>query len=235
MANMSNAFGNITFESTSLEYLTVFVHYFHKVKSKEFYETTLDCIYGTNFEDDREWIEENTAKSVLNKNTVYSFACDFFGLGRYCFRNNLDFFFNLEKYEAEINDLTGFKYQDMIKSITIMLDYVDEEPASELLAEVSALLIPEVKITNGQETYSTQIVSLEITNHAYTAENLQYFDCYEEACSLNYLLTHTDNYFKNNEREAIRALAEALIKNPTEGEKVFTSFDELYHYFDLDI
>lgn len=235
MANMSNTYGKIKFESTSLKYLAVFVHYFQKVKSKEYYEIFLDCIYGTNFEDDREWIEKNTEKTVSNGSTVYSFACDFTGCGRYCFRNNLDYFFNLEEYEAEINDLTDSKYQDMIKSITIIIDYVDEEPASELLAEVSALLIPEVKITDGKETYSTQIINLEITNHEYTAENLQYFDCYEEACSLNYLLTHTDSYFKNNEREAIRALAEALIKSPTEGEKVFTSFDELYHYFDLDI
>ena len=36
MANMSNTYGKIAFESTSLEYMTVFVHYFHKVKSKEY-------------------------------------------------------------------------------------------------------------------------------------------------------------------------------------------------------
>ena len=235
MANTSNTYGKITFESTSLEYLTVFVHYFQKVKSKEYYETFLDCIYGTNFEDDREWIEKNTAKSVLNENTVYSFVCDFTGCGRYCFQNNLDFFFNLEEYEAEINDLTGSKYDDAIQSMTITIDYVDEEPASEMLDEVSALLIPEIETIDGKETYFTKIVSFDITHHEYTAENLQYFDCYEEACSLNYLLTHTDSYFKNDEREAIRALTEALIKNPTEGGKIFTSLTELYDYFDLDI
>ena len=235
MANMSNAYGKITFESTSLEYLIVFVHYFHKVKSKEYYEIFLDCIYGTNFEDDREWIEKNSETTVLNGNTVYSFSTFFEGFGRYCFQNNLDFFFNLKKYETEINDLFGFKYQDMIKSMTIMLDYVDEEPASELLAEVSALLIPEVKITDGKETYYTKIVSLKITNHEYTAENLRHFNCYDEACSLNYLLKHTNDYFKDNEKEATKALAEALVKNPKEGERIFTSLDELYHYFDLPL
>lgn len=235
MANTSNTYGKITFESTSLEYLTVFVHYFQKVKSKEYYEIFLDCIYGTNFEDDREWIEKNTAKSVLNENTVYSFVCDFTECGRYCFQNSLDFFFNLEEYEAEINELTGSKYNDVIQSMIITIDYVDEEPASEMLDEVSALLIPEIETIDGKETYFTKIVSFDITHHEYTAENLRHFNYYDEACSLNYLLKHTNDYFKNNEKEATKALAEALVKNPKEGERVFTDFADLCNYFDLNL
>ena len=159
----------------------------------------------------------------------------FVGFGRYCFRNNLDLFFNLEEYEAEINELTGSKYDDVIQSMIITIDYVDEEPASEMLEEVSALLIPGIKITNKEEVRSTKIISLEVTSHEYTAENLRHFNYYDEACSLNYLLKHTNDYFKNNEKEATKALAEALVKNPKEGERVFTDFADLCNYFDLNL
>ena len=59
MANMSNAFGEITFESTSLEYLTVFVHYFQRVKSNEFFDTNLELIPGRSLVDDKAKIEKN--------------------------------------------------------------------------------------------------------------------------------------------------------------------------------
>lgn len=235
MANMSNAFGSITFESTSLDYLAIFVHYFQKVKSEEYYDMYLDCIIETEFKENRKWIEKNSEKTVSNGNTVYSFSDAFVGFGRYCFRNNLDFFFNLEEYEAEINELTGSKYDDVIQSMIITIDYVDEEPASEMLEEVSALLIPGIKITNREGIYSTKIISLEITSHEYTAENLRHFNYYDEACSLNYLLKHTNDYFKNNEKEATKALAEALVKNPKEGERIFTDFADLCNYFDLNL
>ena len=95
MANMSNAFGKITFESTSLEYLTVFVHYFHKIKSEEYYDISLDSIdennfgrdqvlakkqYGNDFEYDRNRIERYSEKTVLNDSTIYSFTDWFKGL-----------------------------------------------------------------------------------------------------------------------------------------------------------
>ena len=144
MANMSNASGTIKFESTSLEYLAIFVHYFQKVKLEEYYTISLDLI-GNDFEYDRNRIEKHSEKTVLNDSTIYSFSDFFNGFGKYCFRNNFDFFFNLEKYEAEINELTGSKYEDVIKSMTIRLKYTDEEPTSEMLEEVSAVLFPNME------------------------------------------------------------------------------------------
>ena len=235
MANMSNTYGKITFESTSLEYLTVFVHYFHKVKSKEFYETTLDCIYGTNFEDDPEWIKEHSRKTGLNDNVIYSFSDGFEGFGKYRFRNNFDFFFNLEKYEAEINELTGSKYEDVIKSMTIKLNYIDEEPAGEMLEEVSAVLVPRIKTILEKKVYSCEVTDCKVTNHEYTAKNLRHFNFYDEACSLHYLLEHIDNYFYENEEKAREILEEALLKNPKESETVFTDLEDLIQYFDLPL
>ena len=81
MANMSNAFGNIAFESTSLDYLAIFVHYFQKVQLENYYSVSLDLIdennfsrdqildkkqYGNDFEYDRNRIERYSEKTVLN-------------------------------------------------------------------------------------------------------------------------------------------------------------------------
>lgn len=60
MANMSNAFGNITFESTSLDYLAISVHYFQKVKLEEYYTISLDLIDENNFSRDQ----------ILDKKTI---------------------------------------------------------------------------------------------------------------------------------------------------------------------
>lgn len=193
MANMSNAFGNIAFESTSLDYLAIFVHYFQKVQLENYYSVSLDRIdennfgrdqvlakkqYGNDFEYDRNRIERYSEKTVLNDSTIYSFSDFFKGFGKYCFRNNFDFFFNLEKYEAEINGLTGSKYEDMIKSMTIKLKYIDEEPASEMLEEVSAVLVPNMEAIKEKRIGSCEVIECKVTSHDYTIENLQFYDCY---------------------------------------------------------
>lgn len=248
MANMSNAFGNITFESTSLDYLAIFVHYFQKVKLEEYYTISLDLIdennfsrdqildkkqYGNDFEYDRNRIEKHSEKTVSNNSTIYSFSDFFNGFGKYCFRNNFDFFFNLEKYEAEINELTGSKYEDVIKSMTIRLKYTDEEPASEMLEEVSAVLVPNMEAIKEKRIGSCEVIECKVTSHDYTIENLQFYDCYDEACSLNYLLKNADYFFDGNETNARRLLTKALDENPKEADEIFTGVEELLNHFNI--
>ena len=250
MANMSNASGTIKFESTSLEYLAIFVHYFQKVKLEEYYDISLDSIdennfgrqqklikkqYGNDFEYNKDYVKKYSRKTVLNNNTIYSFTDWFEGLGKYCFRNNFDFFFNLEKYETEINELTGSKYEDMIKSMTIKLKYIDEEPASEMLEEVSAVLVPNMEAIKEKRIGSCKVIECKVTSHDYTIENLQFYDYYDEACSLNYLLKNVDYYFDGNEEEAKKFLTEALNENPKDADTIFTSVEDLIKYFDLPL
>lgn len=248
MANMSNAFGNITFESTSLDYLAIFVHYFQKVKLEEYYDISLESIdennfgrqqklikkqYGNDFEYNKDYVKKYSRKTVLNNNTIYSFTDWFEGLGKYCFRNNFDFFFNLEKYETEINELTGSKYEDMIKSMTIKLKYIDEEPASEMLEEVSAVLVPNMEAIKEKRIGSCEVIECKVTSHDYTIENLQFYDCYDEACSLNYLLKNADYFFDGNETNARRLLTKALDENPKEADEIFTGVEELLNHFNI--
>lgn len=235
MANISNTYGHITFESTSLDYLAIFVHYFQKVKSEEYYETVLECVYGNDLELNQDWIKKHSKKTIFNDSVIYSFTDWFEGLGKYRFRNNFDFFFNLEKYEAEINELTGSKYEDVIKSITIKLDYVDDEPAGEMLEEVSAVLVPKIETINKKRICSCEVIDCKVTNHEYTAENLRHFNFCDEACSLRYLLEHIDNYFYENEEKARKILEDTLLKNPEESETVFTDLEDLIQYFDLPL
>lgn len=226
------------------------MHYFQKVKLEEYYNISLDSIdennfgrqqklikkqYGNDFEYNRDYVKKHSGKTVLNNNTIYSFTDWFEGLGKYCFRNNFDFFFNLEKYETEINELTGSKYEDMIKSMTIKLKYIDEEPASEMLEEVSAVLVPKIETFNEQRICSCEITECKVTNHDYTVENLQYYDCYDEACSLIYLLKNVDYYFDGNEEEAKKFLTEALNENPKDADTIFTSVKDLINHFDLPL
>ena len=184
MANMSNASGTIKFESTSLEYLAIFVHYFQKVKLEEYYTISLDLIdennfsrdqildkkqYGNDFEYNRDYVKKHSEKTVLNDSTIYSFSDFFNGFGKYCFRNNFDFFFNLEKYEAEINELTDSKYEDVIKSMTIKLKYTDEEPASEILEEVTAVLVPNMEAIKENRIGSCEVIECKVTSHDLTS------------------------------------------------------------------
>ena len=82
MANMSSAFENIAFESTSLDYLAIFVHYFQKVQLENYYSVSLDRIdennfsrdqildkkqYGNNFEYDRNRIERYSEKNCFKR------------------------------------------------------------------------------------------------------------------------------------------------------------------------
>lgn len=235
MANMSNAYGNITFESTSLDYLAIFVHYFQRVKSEEYYNMTLEWTRKYDFEYNKNQIKKFSKKTVSNNETIYSYWSIFYGFGKYCFRNNFDFFFNLEKYEVEINELTGSKYEDVIKSMTIKLDYIDEEPASEMLEEVSAVLVPKIETIHEKKVYSCEAVDCKVTNYDYTAENLRNFECCDEACSLSYILKYVDYYFEEYKEEAREILTDTLLKNPKEAETVFTSLNDLIRYFDLPL
>ena len=189
--------------------------------------------YENDFEYNRDYVKKHSEKTVLNDSTIYSFSDFFNGFGKYCFRNNFDFFFNLEKYETEINKLTGSKYEDMIKSMTIKLKYIDEEPASKMLEEVSAVLVPKIETFNEQRIGSCEVIECKVTNHDYTVENLQYYDCYDEACSLNYLLKNADYFFDGNETNARRLLTKALDENPKEADEIFTGVEELLNHFNI--
>ena len=235
MANMSNAFGEITFESTSLEYLTVFVHYFQRVKSNEFFDTNLELIPGRSLVDDKAKIEKNIKQSVLNKKlTIYSFSDNFGGTGRYCFRNNLKDFFNLEAYKEKINDLTNYKYDDLINSISIKLHYFDGNHKNEFIEEVNATLVPVSKRIDDKQIYSGVLTYCDITDHEYTVDNLHYLLDYDEPCSLKSLLKHVDYFFPNSEDRAKALLSRILTENPHDAEKAFPCVDDLIEYFDIE-
>ena len=235
MANMSNAYGNITFESTSLDYLAIFVHYFQRVKSNEFFDASLELIPGRSLVDDRAKIEKNIKQSVLNeKLTIYSFSDNFSGVGRYCFRNNLKDFFNLEAYKEKINELTNHKYDDLIDSITIKLHYFDCSCENEFIEEVNTTLVPVLERINSKQVYSGVLTYCDITDHEYTVDNLHYLLDYDEPCSLKSLLKHVDYFFPNSEDRAKALLSRILTENPHDAEKAFPDVDSLIEYFDIN-
>lgn len=235
MATTSNAYGTITFESTSIEYLAIFAHYFQKARSSEFFNTELELIPGRSLVDDKTKVEKNIKQSVLNeKLTIYSFSDNFSGVGRYCFRNNLKDFFNLEAYKEKINELTNHKYDDLIDSISIKLHYFDGNHKNEFIEEVNATLVPVLERINSKQVYSGVLTYCDITDHEYTVDNLHYLLDYDEPCSLKSLLKHVDYFFPNSEDRAKALLSRILTENPRDAEKAFPDIDSLIEYFDIE-
>lgn len=119
--------------------------------------------------------------------------------------------------------------------MTIKLKYIDKELASEMLEEVSAVLVPNMEAIKEKRIGSCKVIECKVTSHDYTIENLQFYNCYDKACSLNYLLKNVDYYFDGNEEETKKFLTEALNENPKDADTIFTSVEDLIKYFDLPL
>ena len=132
MANLSSAFGEITFKNKDITDLARFIYYFNKTNSIVEYSTYLKDTYDLSYDYDEMqiFVKEH---ALLNKALEYEIKLSFCGAGRWCYTENLEWFFNFEDYKNNIPN-----YTELMLGTKIDVHFIDEESGCNELYEYSA-------------------------------------------------------------------------------------------------
>lgn len=140
MANNSFVFGDISISASSLNDLAVFVYYFNKVNYPVEYYTSLNQLKDAKNFNDVLNIIKNNHHVVVNDDNIqrYKFNSSFDAAGRWSFKHNLEWFFDLKDYKNEIDTLSDNGYNKLIESIEIEVDYTENEGGCAFIDEANA-------------------------------------------------------------------------------------------------
>lgn len=195
MANLSSVYGKMTIQSanTSLYDLFVFTYYFQQLESSYAYPTnlsTIDRLY-----EDEVWehikqyaVQERDASNALQCNITFPFSAN----GRWSYQHNFKWFFDMKKYQDIIDKESHCGYDNLLKSITIKVSYTEEEAGVGFINESNATII--AKEIQPHE-FESDVVDYHEKAYAYTIENLRKICGYTEACSIQDMLQHPEEYF----------------------------------------
>ena len=111
MANLSSAFGEITFKNKDITDLARFIYYFNKTNSIVEYSTYLNDVCDLSYDEMQAFVKEH---AVLNETLEYEIKLHFFGTGRWCYTENLNWFFNFEDYKNNIPNYTELMLETKI-------------------------------------------------------------------------------------------------------------------------
>lgn len=229
MANNSFVFGDISISASSLNDLAVFVYYFNKVNYPVEYYTSLNQLKDAKNFNDVLNIIKNNHHVVVNDDNIqrYKFNSSFDAAGRWSFKRNLEWFFDLEDYKNEIDTLSDNGYDKLIESIEIEVDYTENEGGCAFIDEANAY-VRAIKNEHGE--YKSNIdINHNYSN--YTIDNLKTICGYTNVYSINDVLNNMSDYFtedalNNHKTEIINSLNTVPVKN-----RDFIYFD-LYDMFD---
>ena len=172
MANLSSAFGEITFKNKDKSDLAKFIYYFNKENSILEYSTYLNDVCDLSYDEMQAFVKEH---AVLNEALEYEIKLHFFGTGRWCYTENLNWFFNFEDYKNNIPN-----YTELMLETKIDVHFIDEESGCNELYEYSASL--HAKANNYD--FKTCIENEKTTEYDYTVENLKKLCDYTDVYSI---------------------------------------------------
>ena len=183
MANLSSAFGEITFKNKDITDLARFIYYFSETNSIVEYSTYLNDVCNLSYDEVQAFVKEH---AVLNDSLEYEIKLHFFGTGRWCYTENLNWFFNFEDYKNNIPN-----YTELMLGTKIDVHFIDEEGGCNELYEYSASL--HAKANNYD--FKTCIENEERTQYDYTVENLKKLCDYTDIYSIEDAIKHPEDYF----------------------------------------
>lgn len=183
MANLSSAFGEITFKNKDITDLARFIYYFNKTNSIVEYSTYLHDICNLSYDEVQAFVKEH---AVLNNSLEYEVTLSFCGAGRWCYTENLDWFFNFEDYKNNIPN-----YTELMLETKIGIHFIDEEGGCNELYEYSASLHAKADTYD----FKTCIENEERTQYDYTVENLKKLCDYTDIYSIEDAIKHPEDYF----------------------------------------
>lgn len=187
MANLSDAHGTITIKAKSKEAIYNLLLVQNYVESEYEYHTQIRASNSDSLKLKSE-IENN---SFTNKDGFTVFSDSFYGIGRWSFESNVNWFMDcLELDSSDPEDIKEAKLNAQNQYYHIEFDIKDEEPGCEMLYEATAT------IEYDPETKKSNISFDTIQRYDYTRDNLIKVGFYSEGelFSINDVLKNFDNY-----------------------------------------
>lgn len=187
MANLSNADGTITIKAKSTDAIYNLLLAQNYVESEYEYRTQITAS-NSNSVKLKSDIENN---SFTNKNGFTVFSDTFYGIGRWSFESNVNWFMDcLQIDSSDLEYIKEAKLKAQKEYYRIEFEIRDEEPGCEMLYEATATIVynPETKKSN---------ISYDIIQeYDYTRDNLIKVGFYtdDELFSINDIIENFDDY-----------------------------------------
>ena len=158
MANLSNASGTVTLTLPTKKDLKDFLFLHALSERRAEYHTTIIDRYG--FEptlNDYNSLDDIIEDEVIEEDetdTSYKATFYFAAVGRWCFENNLNWFFDCLNTDYDKDFLNDLKDNLKEKTITAFFDFVDAEPGCAFIADQEVL----VTYKNGSQLLTKTVV-----------------------------------------------------------------------------
>lgn len=175
MANLSDASGTVTLTLPTKKDLKDFL-FLHALSERDAeYHTIIIDTHGFNptLEDynSLDDIIENKIIEKYDLNDYYKATFYFAACGRWCFENNLSWFFDCLDIDYDDDFLKRLKDNLKEKTITAFFDFVDSERGCNFIADQEVL----VTYKNGEPSVTVQ----KNETRDYTVQNLLDYDIYD--------------------------------------------------------
>ena len=200
MANLSTAHGNATITTRTKDILSKLL-YLH-VRSEESidYDTTFSDIYNLNFDEIKNYVNENAITSTTESEYV-SINLDFTGTGRWNFSSNVSWFFDyLKTNDAPyyINQLVEKdpNFKEIIKQLNqerLIVDFnIHDSESGHNFISVYSQKVTWNPATQKQTTFEPE----DYNSDDYNAENLIHygFDSKGEVWDVEYIRENFDEF-----------------------------------------
>lgn len=187
MANLSNADGTITIKAKSTDAIYNLLLAQNYVESEYEYRTQITAS-NSNSVKLKSDIENN---SFTNKNGFTVFSDTFYGIGRWSFESNVNWFMDcLQIDSSDPEYIKEAKLKAQKEYYRIEFEIRDEEPGCEMLYEATAT------IEYNPETKKSNISYDIIQEYNYTRDNLIKVGFYtdDELFSINDIIENFDDY-----------------------------------------
>lgn len=237
MANMSDAFGNITIYAASVDVLIDLIQCHLKYEEDAYYSTSLDLFENVSPENRAEIIKIVEKNYELDSTTHDAvLVSDFTATGRWSFKSNIGWFFGCltEDYSKHPN-IDEAQSRAKATDITVEFDFTDGESGSDFIQDGETSINWDAKNQKQVENSdTTETVS-------YTVQNLLAYNFYDfgEVVSSKWLLTHFDEYVNkvcnDDEKEVFNTFKDrilALLKEHETSGEAFGDSEDIYDSFD---
>lgn len=236
MANMSDAFGNITIYAASVDVLIDLIQCHLKYEEDAYYSTSLDLFENVSPENRTEIIkivEENYELDPTTHDAVL--VSDFTATGRWNFKSNIGWFFGCLTEDYSNPYIGEAQSRAKVTDITVEFDFTDGESGCDFIQDGETSINWDAKNQKQVENSdTTETVS-------YTVQNLLDYNFYDfgEVVSSKWLLTHFDEYVDrkcdDDEKEVFKTFKDrilALLKEHETSEEAFDGSEDIYDSFE---
>lgn len=196
MANLSSAFGDITITARTPQILSDFIHLHNISDANVSYETCMSDFEDLNKKDIQKKVKKEAIKQ--QNGNYYQITTPFHGTGRWNFRNNISWFFDLFKDDFSLKHRFDKNNLETIKTLkherfTVIFDVTDSESGSDFIETYKK------RITwNPDKQDLVEINEDDYDCVNYTAENLIDKGIYEtgEVWDTEYIINNYDYFLE---------------------------------------